>query len=446
MRRLFVALVLILLMTFVLASYVKNVIYFIGDGMGFNHVYLASILEGRPLNMMKSQHVGIVKTFSANTWVTDSAAAGTALASGFKTNNGMIGMLPNKEPVPSIAEVLKSYGVKVGIVVTCRITHATPAAFYGHVPDRDMENELAEQLIESDFDVIMGGGMRNFLPASVKGSSRKDEKDLVSLAKERGYTVITKKSELAKVEGGKLLALFASSHLAPASERTGEQPMLYEMVEKALELLSKDGEPFFLMVEGSQIDWEAHGNDPYGVWKEIVEFDKAVGVALEFSKKNPDTLIVVTSDHETGGLSTSTGTYMLEVDKLRKFKANTDWFLARYPIEDKEKFIAGVKEFYDIDMSEEEYAQLLNVKKTAKSVYDLPNAFGRYVSSKALLGWTTFDHTGDPVPIFAFGPGAEHFTGWLDNTDVPRIIARSMGYPLTYPIQKEPIITGPVLY
>lgn len=446
MKKLFLLLLLTVLFGVVMASYVKNVIYFIGDGMGFNHVYLASVLEGKPLNMMKAQHVGIVKTFSANTWVTDSAAAGTALASGFKTNNGMIGMLPNGEVVPSIAEVLKSYGVKVGIVVTCRITHATPAAFYGHVPDRDMENELAEQLINSGFDVIMGGGMRHFIPASMKGSSRKDEKDLIALAKERGYTVITKKSEMTQVESGKLLALFASSHLAPASERAGEQPMLYEMVEKALELLSKDGEPFFLMVEGSQIDWEAHGNDPYGVWKEVVEFDRAVGVALEFAKRNPDTLIIVTADHETGGLSTSTGTYMLEVEKLRNFKANTDWFLARYNIEEKEKFIAGVKEFYGIEMSEEEYQQLLNIKRTAKTSYDLPNAFGRYISSEVLLGWTTFDHTGNPVPLFAFGPGAEQFTGWLDNTDVPRIIARLMGYPLTYPIQKEPIVTGPVLY
>ncbi|MCS7175563.1 alkaline phosphatase [Pseudothermotoga sp.] len=445
MKKLLTVLLLFASIVLVLA-HVKNVIYFIGDGMGFNHVYLASILEGRPLNMMKTQYVGIVRTFSANTWVTDSAAAGTALASGFKTKNGMIGMLPNGEPVPSIAEVLKSYGVKVGIVVTCRITHATPAAFYGHVPDRDMENELAEQLIKSDFDVIMGGGLRHFIPASVKGSSRKDEKDLLALAKERGYTLVTKKSELAQITSGKVLALFASSHLAPASERTGEQPMLYEMVQKALELLSKDGEPFFLMVEGSQIDWEAHGNDPYGVWKEVVEFDKAIGVALEFAKKNPDTLIIVTSDHETGGLSTSTGTYMLEVEKLRKFKANTDWFLARYNIDEKQKFLAGVKEYYDIEMTDEEYEQLLNIKKTAKTAYDLPNAFGRYISSKALLGWTTFDHTGDPVPLFAFGPGAEHFTGWLDNTDIPRTIARLMGYPLTYPIQKEPIITGPVLY
>ncbi|MCX7813153.1 MAG: alkaline phosphatase [Pseudothermotoga sp.] len=445
MKKLLTVLLLFASIVLVLA-HVKNVIYFIGDGMGFNHVYLASILEGRPLNMMKTQYVGIVRTFSANTWVTDSAAAGTALASGFKTKNGMIGMLPNGEPVPSIAEVLKSYGVKVGIVVTCRITHATPAAFYGHVPDRDMENELAEQLIKSDFDVIMGGGLRHFIPASVKGSSRKDEKDLLALAKERGYTLVTKKSELAQITSGKVLALFASSHLAPASERTGEQPMLYEMVQKALELLSKDGEPFFLIVEGSQIDWEAHGNDPYGVWKEVVEFDKAIGVALEFAKKNPDTLIIVTSDHETGGLSTSTGTYMLEVEKLRKFKANTDWFLARYNIDEKQKFLAGVKEYYDIEMTDEEYEQLLNIKKTAKTAYDLPNAFGRYISSKALLGWTTFDHTGDPVPLFAFGPGAEHFTGWLDNTDIPRTIARLMGYPLTYPIQKEPIITGPVLY
>lgn len=441
------AVILLLALTFVAFAHVKNVIYFIGDGMGFNHLYLASLLEGKTLNIMKTPYTGIVKTFSANTWVTDSAAAGTALATGFKTNNGMIGMLPNQESVPTIIEIAKAYGMRTGIVVTCRITHATPASFYGHVPDRDMENELAEQLItNATVDIIMGGGYRNFLPMSVKGSSRKDEKDLIALAKEKGYAYVTKKSELANIDSDKVLALFSSSHMAAASDRSGEQPMLYEMVEKALELLSKDGEPFFLMVEGSQIDWEAHGNDPYGVWKEVAEFDKAVGVALQFAKTNPDTLIVITADHETGGLSTSTGTYMLEVEMLKKFKMNTDTFLAKFNIEEKEKFISAVKEIYSIDMTEAEYEWLLNIKKTAKSYYDLPNNFGKYISSKALVGWTTFDHTGNPVPIFAFGPGAEYFTGWFDNTDIPRLIARLMGCPLTYPIYKEPVITGPVLY
>ncbi len=344
-------------------------------------------------------------------------------------------------------EIAKAYGMKTGIVVTCRVTHATPASFYGHVPDRDMENELAEQLINGEVvDVIMGGGYRHFLPMSVKGSSRKDEKDLIALAKEKGYVYVTKKSELANVNSDKVLALFSSSHMAAASDRTGEQPMLYEMVEKALQLLSKDGEPFFLMVEGSQIDWEAHGNDPYGVWKEVIEFDKAIGVALEFAKENSDTLIVVTADHETGGLSTSTGTYMLEVEMLKKFKMNTDTFLTKFNIEEKDKFINAVKEVYSLEMTQSEYEWLLNIKKTAKSSSDLPNSFGRYISGKVLLGWTTFDHTGNPVPVFAFGPGAEYFTGWFDNTDLPRLIARLMGCPLTYPVHKEPIVTGPVLY
>ncbi|HRD20308.1 MAG TPA: alkaline phosphatase [Fervidobacterium sp.] len=437
----------VLVLTFVLFTifsfgYVKNVILLIGDGMGLSQVYLTQLAEGRPLEMTKTPYIGLVTTYSANTWVTDSAAAGTALAAGFKTNNGMIGMLPNGERVPTIAEILKMYGVKVGIISTSRITHATPASFYGHVNNRDLENDLAEQLSKSNFDVILGAGYGNFLPKSL-GGKRTDDKNLIANMVAQGYTYTNKRSELATLDGKKVIGLFASSHLAPVANRPSDQPTLDEMTSKALELLSKDGTPFFLMVEGSQIDWEAHGNDPYGVWKETVEFDNAVKVALEFARKNPDTLILVTGDHETGGLSIASKTYMIDIEKLREYKMDTDTFMNKFPIDNKKVFIEAVKENYGIEMTDQEYAALLSKKGNPT---DLVNSFGRYISDKAQIGWTSFEHTGVPVPIYAFGPGAENFTGWFDNTEIPRTIARLMGYPLTYPIQKEPIITGSINY
>ncbi|SHH57006.1 alkaline phosphatase [Thermosipho atlanticus] len=418
----------LLLVVIVLGNFgVKNVIYFIGDGMGINQILLASYIEGRTLNIMKAPYVGFATTYSANSLVTDSAAAGTALAAGFKTNNGMIGMLPDGTIVPSIFEVVSKYGVKTGIVVTCRVTHATPGAFYGHVTSRKDENTLAEQLINSSIDVVMGGGWRNFVAT---GGKRKDGKDLIALAKKKGFDYITTKSELMNYNGDRLLALFSSSHLSAASERSGEQPMLYEMVEKALEILSKDGQPFFLMVEGSQIDWEGHGNDPYGVWKEMMEFDKAIGVALKFLETHPDTLIVVTADHETGGLGLSTGGYTLDTDLVKKYQKTADWMVRNYDVENEQEFKAAVKKFFGIDLTKDDIARLKEAKKSSNP-YALGNVFGEIISEKAKIGWTTHDHTAAPVPVFAFGAGAENFGGFMDNTDIPRIIARLAGYSLS---------------
>ncbi|WGS66079.1 alkaline phosphatase [Marinitoga aeolica] len=159
------------------------------------------------------------------------------------------------------------------------MTHATPGAVYGHV------------------------------------STRKDGKDLIKLAQEKGFDYITTKEELMNYNGNKVLGLFNYSHLPAASDRVKE-PMLADMTKKALEVLSKDNSPFFLMVEGSQIDWEAHGNDPYGVWKEVLEFEKAFNVVMDFVKNNPDTLVVITADHETGGLDLSTGGYYFDVEMV----------------------------------------------------------------------------------------------------------------------------------
>jgi len=432
MKRLF-TLILISLLVALVFSQVKNVIYFIGDGMGLSQVYLTSMLEGRPLSLMKTPYIGLVKTHSANSWVTDSAAAGTALASGFKTNNGMINILPDGTVVPTIFEVAKTYGVRTGIVVTCRVTHATPAAFYAHVKSRDEENEIARQLVENEtVDVVMGGGWANFLPKDL-GGKRDDNLNLIELAKEKGYIYVKTREELSKIsaDSDKILALFAPSHLDPASSRK-EQPMLYEMVEKVLEILSKDDEPFFLMVEGSQIDWEAHDNDIYGVWKEVKEFDKAVQVALDFALKRGDTLVIVTADHETGGLGLSSGDYRVDVDKIRNFKKTTDWIMANYSPKDREKFKKAIEEYFGLTLSDEDLNRI-SMSKNPKI------ELGRILGEKVSVGWTTTTHSGTPVPIFAFGPGAENFTGFLDNTEIPRIIMKLTGYSLQYPLLKEPV-------
>ncbi|HEY8543202.1 MAG TPA: alkaline phosphatase [Pseudothermotoga sp.] len=418
MKKVLVVLVILISSIYTLAI---NVIFLIGDGMSMNQLALASMLENKVLEIMKFSHTGITLTYSADSWVTDSAPAGTALASGFKTLNGTIGILPNKEIVYSMMELAKGLGYKTGIVVTCRVTHATPAAFYGHVMNRDDELALAKQLSETDIDVIFGGGYSYFLPES-KGGRRKDGEDLIEKMVKQGYQYLTKKSELDSIKNEKVLGLFAPSHLEPVTDRPAEQPTLDIMTKKAIEILSKSGEDFILMVEGSQIDWEAHANDFYGVWKEVIEFDKAVKVAIDFAGQNGNTLVVVTGDHETGGLSLSKGDYSILVDQARKAKGTTTMFLKKFKIEEKEKFIAGLKEWYGIDISDQEYESLRKITTS-----ELRRELARFVSNKVGFGWTTFDHTAAPVPVYAFGPGANYFTGVMDNTDVAKLIMKISG-------------------
>jgi len=406
------------------AGDVKNVIFLIGDGMGANQMLLSSYLEGRELYMMQMPYTGYAITYSANSNVTDSAAAGTALASGYKTDNGFIGMLPEGEVVPTIAEVLAEQGYKTGVVATSRITHATPAAYYGHVLDRDEEDKLAEQLVNSNLTIALGGGWRHFDP-----TQRADGKDLISVAKENGFDYITTKQELMAYSGDKVIGLFSSSHMNSTTERTPSEPLLPEMTAKALEILSKDGSPFFVMIEGSQIDWEAHDNDVYGIWKETVEFDEAVKVALDFAKENPDTLVIVTADHETGGLGLSSGGYTMDLEMVRDYQKTTDWVVANS--QDMEELKSNVREYYGFDLSEEEAAYL-------EAAGNKVDALAEIISARASIGWTTHDHTGALVPVLAYGPGAEEFVGIMDNTDLPRKIACLTGVELSYPLVNVP--------
>ncbi|OHB68331.1 MAG: hypothetical protein A2Y77_07600 [Planctomycetes bacterium RBG_13_62_9] len=344
---------------------VRNVIVCIGDGMGLGQITLASLkaagLEGR-LAMERMPVTGVVRTHSASSRVTDSAAAGTALASGIKTNNGMIGMAPDETPYITILEAARARGMATGLVATSTITHATPASFAAHVKSRKGEEQIAEQLIANRVNVLFGGGRRYFLPkSSDPNTGRTDDRNLVAEARDAGYTYVTTEAELQSAEHPYMLGLFQFDALTTASD----EPPLAILTQKAIQVLSqvKRKPPFplfrpkagfFLMVEGSQIDWACHDNDVRNTIRQTLLFDQAVQAAVDFALRDGHTLVVVTADHETGGLT------FTEAARRR-----TD---------------------------------------------PTPH-------------WGTKGHTGLPVFIGALGPGAGLFAGVQDNTEIPSKIA-----------------------
>ncbi|MBN1902395.1 alkaline phosphatase [Candidatus Sumerlaeota bacterium] len=285
---------------------VKNIIFMIGDGMGVAHVDSARIkacgANGR-LHMERMPVTGLLKTHSHTHLVTDSAAAGTALAAGIKTFNGAISLNPDKKPFLTILEASRNIGKSTGLAVTCAITHATPAVFASHAPSRNDQSDIAPQLLENKVNVLLGGGKEFFIPKSQEGSKRKDERNLISEAKKAGYEVVETKDQMNRVSGNHVMGLFQMGHL----KTVDPEPSLAEMTLKALDILSKNKKGFFLMVEGSQIDWAGHANNPEYAIRETLLFDEAVYVALNFAQKSGDTLVVVTADHETGGMSVVEG-------------------------------------------------------------------------------------------------------------------------------------------
>ena len=276
------------------AKRVKNVIYMIGDGMGLTQFTSAMIEKGSPLAIQRAQYVGLQTTHSGNNEVTDSAAAGTALATGTKTYNGAIGVDVDRDPVESVLERSKRNGLSTGMAVTYSITNATPAAFVAHVRDRGMENEIAEYILNSDIDVFMGGGFQFF-------EKRNDGRNISNEMRDKGYTIVYSMDDVKNSNSNKLGALLADN--AMPVMKNGRGPMLPDATAKALQILSQNKKGFFLMVEGSQIDGGGHDNNGEKVVLETLDFDDAVKIAFDFADRNPGTLVVVTADHETGGMS-----------------------------------------------------------------------------------------------------------------------------------------------
>ena len=286
----------------------KNIILFIGDGMGVAHITAAKTVKGT-LFLEQFPVGGFVTTHSSFSYITDSAAGATALATGFKTYNGAISVSPAGDTLKTVLEYAEEMGKSTGLVATCSITHATPASFASHVRYRSDNATIAEHITAGGVDVIFGGGLGFFLPASQGDSLRKDDKDLIALLKQSRVVITTPEEFIQLDTPDRVVGLFALEHFPPVDQRIVS---LADMTRKAIDILSKNESGFFLMVEGSQIDWEAHDGDSEGIIAETIDFDDAVGIGIEFAKKEGQTLIVVTADHETGGYALEGGSIELK--------------------------------------------------------------------------------------------------------------------------------------
>lgn len=332
-------------------DHAKNVILLIGDGMGLAEIYASYTVNKGFLNILSLPVTGLSKTNSSDNYITDSAAGGTALSTGQKTKNGRIGVDTSGNPLNTIIEIAEKNGLSSGIAVTSSITHATPATFYAHVTSRKSQEDIAVDFLKSGIDVIIGGGKNFFI-------NRSDKRDLVSELKKENYGVAFNLSDAEQIKSEKLIVLAADDSMPAMS--LGRGNFLPEAVGSAVKLLNKNSKGFFLMVEGSMIDWGGHRKNIDLITSETIDFDKAVGVALDFAKKDGNTLVIVTADHETGGLAIDGGSIRRGVVRAS--------FSPRQ------------------------------------------------------------NHTATPVPVFAYGPGAQKFTGFYENTEVFNKMIEAFGF------------------
>lgn len=272
----------------------KNIILLIGDGMGLAQVEAAMAASKKQLNIERCSETGFAKTSSSDEYITDSAAAGTAIACGKKTYNGAIGVDSIGNDVKSILAYAEEAGLATGLVATSTITHATPASFIAHDASRQNYEAIARDFLDIDTDVFIGGGLDHF-------ANRRDSINLVEMLRTNGYHIALNTQELEQINSGKLVGLLSDESMPRMTE--GRQEMLLTSGEKAIEILSQNEKGFFLMIEGSQIDWGGHDNNIEYVVTELLDFDQVVGAALDFAKLDGNTLVIVTADHETGGLT-----------------------------------------------------------------------------------------------------------------------------------------------
>ena len=447
----------LLCIAIVATAQAKYVFFFIGDGMGPNQVLTAEMYQaavkgqnGRvPLCMSQFPYSGQAATFSASDGITDSAAAGTCLASGQKTNNGMIGQTPNGVPVYSVASQLKEEGWGIGIMSTVPVDHATPASHYAHAEKRSNYYLIGTHLTESNFDFFGGGGFQR--PNDKHNPSAPN---LYDLARQAGYTLVGSYVEAQKNLKKKKILLVPQTDIDHPNRGAEALPYaidqqegdlnLAQIVDIAIQHLSQH-DRFFMMAEGGKIDYAGHGNDGATNIHEVLDFDRAIQVAYRFYEQHPDeTLIVVTADHETGGMALGNG-HSLRLERLAHQKCSSDTLSARLTAlcqqyaeqltwEQVKAFLAENTGLFDeLSVSAEEektlqtaYENMMRQQESLKTLYADINALAakakEIVNHKAGLGWTTHSHTATAVPVFAVGVGAERFTGWMDNSDIaPRI-------------------------
>jgi alkaline phosphatase len=405
---------------------IKNIIFLIGDGMGVSYTSAYRYLKDNPdtAEMEKTEFdkylVGNQMTYPEDPEqnVTDSAAAATAMSAGIKTYNAAIVVDNDKTEVKTVLEAAKENGKATGLVATSEVTHATPASFGAHDISRKNMNAIADdyfdELIngEHKVDVMLGGGLSNFV---------RPDRNLPEEFKKAGYSYVTDKNEMAKDKNSKVIGLFAEGGLPKMIDREESTPSLAEMTESAIKRLNKDKDGFFLMVEGSQVDWAGHDNDIVGAMSEMEDFEKAYKAAIEFAKKDKHTLVVATADHSTGGYSIgANGIYNWFGAPIKAAKRTPDFMAAE--IAGGADVGATLKKYIDFKSEgqpELTAEEIQSVKDAAdsKKASDIDTAIEKIFDDRSHTGWTTGGHTGEDVPVYAFGPGKERFYGQIDNTD-----------------------------
>jgi len=448
----------------------KYVFVFIGDGMALPQVGSAEIYQGalnggefpdapRALSFTKFPVQGIVTTHDSSSFIPDSASTGTSIATGHKTLAGVISMDEKKEiPYKSIAKLAKEKGKKVGVVSSVSIDHATPAVFYANVPSRGMYYEIGLQLAESDFDYFGGGSLAD--PDGKKSKMENKPGNVFDYAKQKGYNVVNSVADfnaLQPAEGQKVWAVTEApadgSALLYEIDRQPGQLSLADFTQKGIELLDNPN-GFFMAVESGKIDWACHANDAMAAIKDVFAFNDAIQKAIDFANKHPeDTLIIVTGDHETGGMAigfsgTKYGSFFEKLQYQKMSYVKFDEVLKKELTDNsnltfetilklteenfgltKNETETGLKlSDYELSLLEEAFKQT----KTPKAERNMDDAYylayGSYepytvkvthiLNQKAGIGWTTYSHTGTPVPIYAYGVGSSDFTGYYDNTEI----------------------------
>lgn len=425
---------------------VKNVILLIPDGQSVGGTTLARWYNGGKPLAVDEMACGLVRTYSSDAAIADSAPSGTAMATGFKSHTGFVGVLPDvnsmpgmnplakgdeRKPIASVLEAAQLAGKSTGIIATSEIMHATPADFTAHDPSRKNYDNLSEQQVYQDIDVVLGSGEKYFTK-EVRG----DGEDLVSEIKNLGYDYVTSIEEMNSSDSEKIWGMFAPVDMAYDFDRDpSKEPSLAEMTSKAISTLSKNENGFFLLVEGSKVDWAAHANDPIGVISDTLAFDDAVKVALDFAKKDGNTVVISVTDHGNGGITIGNTATDSNYDKLHideyieplKKATLTGEGVEKLLNDDRSNIVEVMSKYYGVDDLTEEEIKAIKDTEAGSLNYTV----GPIISKRANIGWTTTGHTGEDVPLYIYAPSnCEKLSGVVENTDIAKYMSRVMGIDL----------------
>ncbi|MEK3965536.1 alkaline phosphatase [Paenibacillus sp. FSL H7-0323] len=423
---------------------VKNVILFITDGMSLSDVNLARWYQGGQALAMDKYFSGLVRTYSTDSLTTDSAAGATAYATGHKVKSETVSILPDRitmpfvsavkpedmnKPLPTLMDAARMSGKSTGTVFTCELTDATPATFLSHAYTRDNAQSIAEQMVYSGVDVLLGGGSGYLVPGK-EDINRKDGEDLTKILKSNGYEYVTDKAGLMNSKTNKIWGLFNPEALdADFDLNPQKQPSLAEMTNVAIEKLSQNENGFILMVEASQIDWYGHDNDPVGIMSETLAFDKAFKAAVDFAEKDGNTAVLSVSDHATGGLNMTNYDSTKDLISVLKKAKHTSYYIEGSINESNFKKVLA--DNYGLsDLTKEEADQVrLGMQDNLSPV------IGKILGDKIGVTFSTDDHTSEEVGLFAYHPANFKPTdfmnsGVIQNTDVNKYIQEVTGLNL----------------